>query len=110
VSFVDFLIFLFGCTGLTINLVSSEILRPLREFVLSKSEKLGYLLSCPMCSGFWIGLVASSFFEINPVFGAATASFSSWFAANFIDAIYAVGVYYDVQLQDGELEDERTTE
>ena len=38
--------------GLTQILVYGKILDPIRP----KSGKLGQLLKCPMCTGFWVGL------------------------------------------------------
>ena len=38
--------------GLTQILVYGKILDPIRP----KSGKLGQLLECPMCTGFWVGL------------------------------------------------------
>ena len=38
--------------GLTQILVYGKIFDPIRP----KSGKLGQLLSCPMCTGFWVGL------------------------------------------------------
>lgn len=46
----------------------SRLLLSIREFLNQKNEKLGYLLRCHQCCGFWIGILLhflSSFFNIE---------------------------------------------
>tara|TARA_Y100001938_G_scaffold144688_1_gene219778 strand:+ start:423 stop:872 length:450 start_codon:yes stop_codon:yes gene_type:complete len=49
--------------GLTQLLVYGSIFKKQREFIKSKSEFLGELVHCPMCTGFWVG---SFLLCINP--------------------------------------------
>jgi len=49
---VNFIWFCLISYGLTQLLVYGKILDPIRP----KSGKLGQLLKCPMCTGFWVGL------------------------------------------------------
>jgi hypothetical protein len=49
-------IFLGGTMGLANMIVKSRILKPLREYLSSKSDLLMHLVGCYMCVGFWSGL------------------------------------------------------
>jgi len=49
---VTFIWFCLASYGLTQILVYGKILDPIRP----KSGKLGQLLDCPMCTGFWVGI------------------------------------------------------
>jgi hypothetical protein len=101
-NLVDLLIFTFGCSGLTTIIVTSSILEPIRDFVSSKSSYIGKLINCTMCSGFWVGLVASLFSDINLLWGASISSLFSWGISNIIEAYSAIGVYFDSALEDGD--------
>jgi hypothetical protein len=50
------LLFLLGCTGCTEILTQSNLTRPLRALAHRHAPRLGELLSCPMCSGWWVGV------------------------------------------------------
>jgi hypothetical protein len=58
-------IFILACYGMTGIICYSSILAPLRKNKFHESEAcsellsrlLAELLSCPMCSGFWVGLL-----------------------------------------------------
>jgi len=50
--------------GLTQILVYGKILNPIRP----KSGKLGRLLNCPMCTGFWVGLFLWSVKDYTQLF------------------------------------------
>jgi hypothetical protein len=54
---MELIFFLLSCLGATFIINISYIFRPLREFVESKSKSFGKLIKCPMCMGFWIGLL-----------------------------------------------------
>ena len=99
---VEFLIFSLGATGLTIILVASALLEPVRDFVTSKSTYLGELINCTMCSGFWVGLVASGFYDINPLWAAAITSLFSWSIHSVVGAVDSVGIYFDTAFEDGD--------
>jgi hypothetical protein len=109
-SIVDLFLFTFGCTGLTVILVLSSALEPVRDFVSSKSASLGKLINCTMCSGFWVGLVAALLTGVNPVWGAAISSLFSWSISNIVESFFAIGVYFDSMLEEDGEEDERIVE
>ena len=53
---LEYLIFILGVVGCTFIVTQSYIFAGIREYVAKKSEKLGKLINCPMCFGFWAGL------------------------------------------------------
>jgi hypothetical protein len=108
-NIVDLITYILGCTGITVILVSSDIIEPVRDFVSSRSNLLGKLINCPMCLGFWVGLAASLCLDINPIMGAGMISLASWSISNLVDAAFSVGYYFDTILEDGE-KDERNDE
>ncbi len=101
-SLVDLLIFTLGCAGVTIIIVSSVVMEPVRSFVEKKSASLGKLINCSMCSGFWVGLIASFFYEINPLWGAAISSLASWSISSLVEMMISIGFYFDQNLEDGD--------
>tara|TARA_B100001027_G_scaffold208751_1_gene174306 strand:+ start:177 stop:494 length:318 start_codon:yes stop_codon:yes gene_type:complete len=98
----ELLIFLLGNTGITIIIVLSYLLEPVREFLFSKSKFLEKLLSCTMCTGFWVGAISSIWFGINPVFAAGAVSLLSWVTSSIIDCFGAVNIYFESLIEDGE--------
>lgn len=48
-----------GCYGLTMAIVQSLVMKPVREYIKTKSYLLGELISCMMCSGFWVMMLIS---------------------------------------------------
>lgn len=67
-----------GLVGITNILTRSFILQPLREIVPTNTLK--YMVACPMCMGFWVGVLY--FFAFRPT----TTSFTlfSSFVETFI--------------------------
>ena len=52
------LLVLLGLTGITLIVVRSEILSHVRGRLLAwRPKDVGYLVTCPHCMGFWIGLL-----------------------------------------------------
>ena len=60
-SFIWFCLISYGLTQI---LVYGKILDPIRP----KSGKLGQLLKCPMCTGFWVGLFLWSVKDYTQLF------------------------------------------
>lgn len=60
---MDLLWFILTGYGLTQLLVYSSIFKRPRNFIKEKSDFLGELVHCPMCTGFWVG---AFLFCINP--------------------------------------------
>ena len=57
------LYFLLACWGVTAIVTMSTVFSPVRRFVAARVwHKLGELISCPQCTGFWVGLGLSAVF------------------------------------------------
>ena len=109
-NIVDLFTFTFGCAGLTVIIVSSSILEPVRSFITSKSDYVGNLINCTMCTGFWVGLIASCYSDINPIWGASISSLFSWGISNIVEAFFSIGDYFDTMLENGEEDNEGNAE
>jgi uncharacterized RDD family membrane protein YckC len=70
------LTFVLACYGLTNIVTNSKLFKPVREG--APGTWLKDLLKCPMCFGFWAGLILAFWFDINPFIGALISSGSSW--------------------------------
>ena len=94
-NFITLILFIMIGTGITNIVVNSTVLDNLRDFVIIKArsfeESLGEmvesLLSCMMCSGFWIGMIVSLFFPINLLAAAAVISLTSHFYGSLIGGL-----------------------
>ena len=72
---------LFLSWSITNILVNGSILDRIRDYSLVKIKPLGKLLSCIMCSGFWVGLIVFTIFGdahiVNSIgFGFVASGFS----------------------------------
>lgn len=90
----ELLIFCLSSAGITLIIVASDIMAPLRSF-LSRSLWLEKLLNCSMCTGVWVGAFLSLYFDINPVIGASIASVVSWSVHNIVDAANSIAANLD---------------
>lgn len=57
---LDFTIFLLATIGLTMIITQSYIFKPIRKIIQQISPVLGKLLHCPMCFGFWSGILVKT--------------------------------------------------
>ena len=77
----ELLAWMLGVFGFTYIVVYSKLLRPVRENAYRVSTKLGDLLHCPLCLGFWVGLLAHFVCGSpthNFLFDACLGSITSW--------------------------------
>jgi hypothetical protein len=51
--------FLMGCYGITTLIVQSKIMEPLRNYFKVKKSYLYKLITCMMCTGFWVSIISS---------------------------------------------------
>lgn len=58
---MDILLLLFISWAITNILVNGSLLDRIRDYSMVKIKPLGKLLSCVMCSGFWVGIIIYSF-------------------------------------------------
>ena len=64
---MDLLLFLFAGYGITTIIVYGDIFESFRNYLNNGQESVrknfwGMLINCPMCVGFWIGVLLSLFF------------------------------------------------
>ena len=68
---------LLGFTGLTLIIVRGSIFHGFREWLLRmRPQDLGYLLTCPQCMGFWVGLLGGVIyadFLLVPLYAGAVS-------------------------------------
>ena len=57
--------YLLGCYGLTTILVQSKIFKPVREFFKGTVPFIYSLLTCMLCTGFWVGVLTSTGFKYS---------------------------------------------
>ena len=87
----DLLLFLLGSCGFTIVFIQGSIFNRLRE-IISFNDFTKELFSCPMCFGFWVGVVSSLYFEYNPFLSGFSVSLLSWIIYNFVELM---NIIYD---------------
>lgn len=101
-TFVEFLIFALGSAGLTIIIVLGSIMEPVRAAISGYSDYASKLINCTMCTGFWVGMVSSLFFDINPIYAGSITSLISWSIATIVDSFSTLSFYIDSFIEDGE--------
>ena len=73
------------------NIVTQEyIFEPIRNLwckIFSKHEKIQYLITCPICSGFWIGLFCGLLFFFGQWLNVAFMAFGTSFAMKIVDNV-----------------------
>lgn len=74
---INFLLFILSGVGITNLVVNATILDNPRDFMSNRSTVLKKLLSCMMCSGFWVGMGLGFVFNISPVISGAIISLIS---------------------------------
>lgn len=73
-----FLLFLLAGIGITNILVNATILDNPRNFIVQNSKFFGKLISCMMCTGFWIGFVLGIHAGLNPIYMGGAVSLLSY--------------------------------
>lgn len=78
------------CWLVTMILCESELFRPTRELAKRLHWKLGYLHSCTLCLGTWVGMaVALAYPQVRPL----GAGFLGWAGAALAIKALAHGAY-----------------
>nr|BDD46171.1 hypothetical protein 9 [bacterium] len=104
-------LFILVGTGITNLVVNSTILDSLRDLIIRKAyqtkdslgELVEKLLSCMMCSGFWLGMLVSLFFPINFIAAGIIISLTSHFYGTFIGGLEGLSELSDsVVVEDAE--------
>ena len=58
--FHEFMVWALVCFGMSFALTHSKVFSPVRSLASRIHPMLGYFINCPMCMGFWVGLLLSS--------------------------------------------------
>jgi len=90
---INTILFLLSLVGLTIIMSTGQIFERPRNFIATKSKFLGELVSCPMCLGFWVGLISALAFNSSPMIFAGIVSLLSWTVYNVVDLISTCSAY-----------------
>lgn len=53
------LLYYLSCYGLTMAIVQSVVMKPVRDYVKKKNHLMGEMISCMMCAGFWVMVLFS---------------------------------------------------
>lgn len=88
---LEILLFLFVGVGITNIVVNASILDYPRDFVIKHSPFFGKLLSCMLCTGFWVGIILwifnpSSFSDFG-MLASLSAGASISLSSSFYDII-----------------------
>ena len=59
--------FILACWGITAIVTMSTVLAPFRRLVTRVNPKLGEMVSCPQCLGFWVGLGFALVFPVPEI-------------------------------------------
>lgn len=97
---IEFLLFLFGSVGFTITFMLGEIFEKPRDIISNFSSFLEKLIYCPMCLGFWVGVISSFVFSYNIFFAGFTISLMSWAIFNIISLHISISNYIDEKLNE----------
>jgi|ETNvirenome_6_85_1030632.scaffolds.fasta_scaffold30427_4 hypothetical protein len=103
-SLVELLVFLLTSAGLTAGVVGSSLLEPIRSAIFARSNFLKELLSCPMCTGLWVGAFLSVYFDVNFIVAGLMSSVFSWIVYSFVDMTNAISFYYEALVEEEEQE------
>tara|TARA_B100001094_G_scaffold331004_1_gene397877 strand:- start:4641 stop:4955 length:315 start_codon:yes stop_codon:yes gene_type:complete len=103
-SLVELLVFLLTSAGLTVGVVGSSLLEPIRSAIFARSNFLKELLSCPMCTGLWVGGFLSVYFDVNFIVAGLMSSVFSWIVYSFVDMTNAISFYYEALVEEEEQE------
>lgn len=103
---VNLLLFILVGVGITNLVVNASILDNLRDIVINQSEFFGKLITCMMCSGFWVGCILSIFYPgIGIIAGGAVISLLSYIVGIILDYLNILITVTSIDLED-EDEDE----
>lgn len=104
-----FLLFLLAGIGITNLVVNATLLEKPRNFLIANSYFFGMLVSCMMCTGFWVGFILGIHAHINPIYMGGAISFLSYIFGELIEYLQVASAARANELSDvvdGEDEDD----
>lgn len=90
--------------GITNLIVNASILEQPRQFLIQRIPILGQLVSCLLCTGFWVGILLGLLNAVSPIYLGALVSLSGFIFGRLIDLVDIVVAYLASKIGD---EDER---
>ncbi len=100
---VNLLLFILVGVGITNLVVNASLLDNLRDIVIKESSFFGKLVTCMMCSGFWIGCAVSLFYpSIGIIAGGAVISLLSYITGTILDYLNVLIAVKSIELEDEE--------
>ena len=96
---IDFLLFLLGCSGITLVFILASIFERFREFI-SVNDFVEELINCPMCFGFWVGFIASFASGYNPIYSGFAVSVFSWTLFNINSYLVAKNNFLELKMEE----------
>ena len=83
------------CTGITAILVNGTILDIPRNYLKSKSKHFNSLITCSLCTGFWVGIAIGSYenyYLKHIIYMGFASAILSWFVDSLIGALQSIDV------------------
>ena len=102
----EFMTNILSGVGLTLIVTESFLFQPLRERISKVSEKLGYLFSCPMCMGVWVGACVSFYYGADVFKSAMLTSLFSLIIMSIINSLSYLSDFLFSKMQEEDLPDE----
>lgn len=90
---VELITFMIASAGITYIIVYGSILDPIRSWIANRNNYVGELLSCTLCTGFWVGLILSTLSTISAPYAAGIAAIAAMTADHIIDLIRELGSF-----------------
>jgi hypothetical protein len=82
--------------GLTFILKYGHILKPIRDYLVQRSEKLDELFKCSLCLGFWSGVILLPFtidsLHSRCILAPLISAACSWTADSIVQCIQQITV------------------
>jgi hypothetical protein len=95
------LFYLLGCYGLTTIIVQSKIMEPVRVSFKDTVPFMYKLLTCMMCTGFWVGVITSTGFKYSisySIFASGNTNILELICYTVFDGAIVSGIMWLVYL------------
>jgi len=83
-----------SCIGITIIVTQSSIFEDARNAFSSIGDFFDELIHCPMCFGFWVGLILGFVYGKDVVMTGPISSILSWIVYTIANFLYSITIYF----------------